>query len=96
MDTVEDGALAVDVIKNKGMDYYDFVLMDIQMPVMSGYEATEAIRKLPDGDKLVIIALSANAFEEDIKKSLSFGMNAHVAKPIDVKLLLDTMKKLDR
>ena len=64
------------------------------MPVMNGYEATKAIRALPDGDKAIIIALSANAFEEDVQKSLSMGMNAHVAKPIDVNTLFDTMRYL--
>lgn len=94
VDTAEDGVFAVKAITEKGTDYYDFVLMDIQMPVMNGYEATKAIRALPGGDKVTIIALSANAFEEDIKKSLDSGMNAHVAKPIDVKALLETMQGL--
>ena len=68
----------------------------IQMPVMDGYEATKAIRALPGGDAVPIIALSANAFEEDIQKSLSIGMNAHVSKPIDLNMLLDTMRGLAR
>lgn len=68
--------------------------MDIQMPVMDGYEATKEIRALPGGDAVPIIALSANAFEEDVQKSLSIGMNAHVAKPIDVNILFETMKGL--
>ena len=62
------------------------------MPVMNGYEATRAIRSLPNGEKAVIIALSANAFQEDIQRSLAEGMNGHIAKPINVKTLLDTMK----
>lgn len=94
VDTAEDGAFALKAIEEKGIDFYDFILMDIQMPVMDGYQATKAIRALPDGDKLTIISLSANAFEEDVKKSLEVGMNAHVAKPIDVKNLLKTMKEL--
>lgn len=65
------------------------------MPVMDGYEATKAIRALPRGDRATVIALSANAFEEDIQKSLSMGMNAHVAKPLDVNVLFETMKNLD-
>ena len=92
VDTAEDGTFAVKAIEEKGTDYYDFILMDIQMPVMDGYEATKAIRALPDGDKVIIIAVSANAFEEDVQKSLSSGMNAHVAKPIDVNALFETMK----
>ena len=96
VDTAEDGVIALKAINEKGTDYYDFVLMDIQMPVMDGYEATKAIRALQGGDRVTIISLSANAFEEDIQKSLSMGMNAHVAKPIDVSVLLKTMKKLAR
>ena len=94
VDTAEDGEFAVKAVSEKGTDYYDFVLMDIQMPVMDGYTATKAIRGLPGGDKMVIIALSANAFEEDIRKSLASGMNAHVAKPIDVKNLFEVIKAL--
>ena len=94
VDAVEDGEFAVKAIEEKGVDYYEFVLMDIQMPVMDGYEATKAIRALPGGDKVTIIALSANAFEEDVQKSLSIGMNGHVAKPIDVNILFETMKNL--
>ena len=94
VDATEDGAFAVKAVEEKGTDYYDFILMDIQMPVMNGYEATKAIRALPDGDKMTIIALSANAFEEDVKKSIASGMNAHVAKPIDVKVLFETIQKL--
>ena len=92
VDTAEDGTFAVKAIEEKGTDYYDFILMDIQMPVMDGYEATKIIRALPDGDKVIIIAVSANAFEEDVQKSVSSGMNAHVAKPIDVNALFETMK----
>ena len=96
VDTAENGELAVKAVKKNGTDYYDFILMDIQMPVIDGYEATKAIRALPGGDKAIIIALSANAFEEDVQKSLSTGMNAHIAKPIDVNALFDTMKNLTR
>ena len=96
VETAEDGEFAVKDIAAKGTAYYDFVLMDIQMPVMDGYQATRAIRALPGGDKVTIIALSANAFEEDVQKSLASGMNAHVAKPINVKALLETMKELNR
>ena len=83
-------------MEENGVDYYDFILMDIQMPVMDGYAATKAIRTLPGGETVKIIALSANAFEEDIQKSLSMGMNAHVAKPIDVNVLFETMKSLSK
>lgn len=94
IDTAEDGAIAVRKVMEKGPSYYDFILMDIQMPVMNGYEATAEIRKMSGAEKIPIIALSANAFKEDIDKSLSLGMNAHVAKPIDVKNLFETMQGL--
>lgn len=93
VETAEDGSLALDLIKAKGVDYYDFVLMDIQMPVMDGYEATRQIRQLPDGHKARIIAVSANAFAEDKRKSEEAGMNDHIAKPIDIDELISTLKK---
>ena len=94
VETAADGEIAVRTVREKGAAYYDFILMDIQMPVMNGYDATRQIRALPDGGTVPIIALSANAFEEDRRKSLDAGMNAHVAKPIDMRLLTDTMKRL--
>ncbi|MDE7106454.1 MAG: response regulator [Anaeroplasmataceae bacterium] len=91
LDEAEDGHIAV----QKVIDHpkYDFIMMDIQMPVMGGYEATKAIRKLKDQEKnkTPIIAISANAFYEDKQKSLEVGMNAHVAKPIDIQLVLKTL-----
>lgn len=74
--------------------YYDAVLMDVRMPVMGGYEATQVIRSLdhPDHD-LPIIAMTADAFAEDVKRSLECGMNAHVAKPIDVREVLHLLDK---
>ena len=93
VETAENGAAAVEKVTENGAGYYDFILMDIQMPVMNGYEATAAIRKLPGGDRVPIIALSANAFEEDKRKSLEAGMNAHVAKPIDVKTLFGVIEE---
>ena len=94
IDTAEDGAIAVRKVREKGLSYYDFILMDIQMPVMDGYEATAKIRELPGGSKLPIIALSANAFKEDVDRSLAAGMNAHAVKPIDVKALFETIQHL--
>lgn len=82
IDTAENGQIAVDMLKNKGADTYDAVLMDIQMPIMNGYEASREIRSL--GDKYMnipIIALSANTFASDIKEAAEAGMNAHVSKP---------------
>ena len=94
IETAEDGALAVKYVIEKGVDYYDFILMDIQMPVMGGYEATAEIRSLTGGDRIPIIALSANAFKEDVDKSLKAGMNDHVAKPIDPAELFKAMAKV--
>ena len=91
VDEVEDGELAVKAVAEHGVEYYDFILMDIQMPVMNGYEATRAIRVLQDGGRIPIIALSANAFAEDKEASLAAGMNDHVAKPIDVTELFAAM-----
>lgn len=94
VESAEDGRAAVEKLKQNGADYYDCILMDIQMPYMNGYEATKAIRSMyPDAD-IPIIALSANAFEEDKMKSLEVGMNAHIAKPIDVPNLLKTLAEL--
>ncbi len=93
VDAVEDGQKVLDVINEKGPSYYDFVLMDIQMPVMNGYEATRAIRQIAGCEKLPIIAVSANAFAEDKTASLEAGMNGHIAKPINVEELFDTLSK---
>ena len=81
------------MIRANGIGAYDFVLMDVMMPVMDGYEATSIIRKLPDGDKLKILAFSANAFEEDREKSLKAGMNGHIAKPLKINELLSELKR---
>ena len=94
VDMAYNGMEAVEMVKQNGMRFYDAILMDIQMPVMNGYEATEAIRALPDdGKPVVIIALSANAFEEDKRKSLSVGMNAHIPKPVNAAELVETLRK---
>ena len=94
VDMACNGMEAVEMVKQNGMRFYDAILMDIQMPVMNGYEATEAIRALPDNGKpVVIIALSANAFEEDKRKSLSVGMNAHIPKPVNAAELVETLRK---
>ena len=93
VDTALNGQLAVDMIRANGIDAYDFVLMDVMMPVMDGYEATSIIRKLPGGDKLKILAFSANAFEEDRQKSLAAGLDGHIAKPLKVDELLSELKR---
>ncbi len=82
----ENGQICADMLKQSPVGYYDAVLMDIRMPVMDGYEATDIIRGMDRPDaSLPIIAMTADAFYEDIQKCLDHGMNAHVAKPIDVK-----------
>ena len=83
VESVTDGCYAVDAVRERPAGYYDLVLMDIQMPVMNGYEATRAIRALDNGASLPILALSANAREEDKKRSLESGMNGHIAKPFE-------------
>ncbi|MEG0722149.1 MAG: response regulator, partial [Lachnospiraceae bacterium] len=74
---------------------FDAILMDIQMPVMNGYKATQAIRKCkhPQAKSIPIIAMTANAFAEDIQKSIAIGMNGHLAKPIEPKQLYDTLEE---
>ncbi len=86
VDTAKDGSVALEKIKNSEPGYYALVLMDIQMPVMDGYAATEAIRKLENRElaKIPIIALSANAFTEDYGKSFESGMDGHFPKPINI------------
>ena len=89
----EDGTKALNAFKESDINGFDAILMDIMMPNMNGYDATKAIRQLDRADALTvpIIAMSANAFEEDIKKSLEMGMNAHLAKPINVAELIKTL-----
>lgn len=93
VDAVENGAVAVKRLRRKGVDTYDLILMDIQMPVMDGYEATRIIRnKIRGGSEIPIIALSANAFERDKINSLRAGMNAHLSKPINADVLCEVIK----
>ena len=76
--------------------YYDVILMDIQMPNMDGYEASKQIRALEDKQKAAvpIVAVTANAFEEDRKNALEAGMNGHLAKPYDIPAIIETLKEL--
>ena len=94
IDNAENGRICVDMFEKSEVGYYKATLMDIRMPEMSGYEASEAIRKQnrPDCD-LPIIAMTADAFSDDVKKCLDAGMNAHTAKPIDVKEVARLLKK---
>ena len=94
VDTAEDGDIGVELVKEKGIDYYDIILMDIQMPRMNGYEATKEIRRLFPDKHVPIIALSANAFEEDKQKSRDSGMDDHQSKPIVVPELMEAIRRL--
>lgn len=91
-----DGKQAVSNFSDKPEGYYDAILMDIQMPVMNGYEATRAIRQLPrpDARQIPIVAMTANAFAEDVEASMAAGMTAHVAKPIDIDLLYAVLSRV--
>ena len=90
----ENGREAVEMLRQAGPGYYRLILMDVQMPVMNGYEATRAIRQLEDRQlaSIPILAMTANAFEEDRQAALECGMNGHIPKPIDVANLLDTLE----
>ena len=90
-----DGPLCVAALQNHPADYYDAILMDIQMPHMNGYQATQTIRQLPDARRNIpIIAMTANAFDEDRQKALEVGMNEHLAKPIDLDALFKTLERV--
>ena len=94
VDRVEDGVQCVSRIEQKPAGTYDLILMDIQMPNMDGYKATEVIRDLSDKNKanIPIIAMTANAFEEDRKKALAKGMNGHIAKPVDIEKMREILQ----
>ena len=90
-----DGLLCVAALQNHPADYYDAILMDIQMPHMNGYQATQTIRSLRDSRRNIpIIAMTANAFDEDRQKALEVGMNEHLAKPIDLDALFETLERV--
>ena len=94
--TANDGKAAVDEFTASEPGTFDCILMDLMMPVMSGYEAARVIRALEraDAGTVPIIALSANAFEEDIAMAKAAGMNEHLAKPVDMGVMFKTMQKL--
>lgn len=96
LEIAENGQIAVDMLKKSKPGYYQLVLMDVQMPVMNGYEAASAIRRLEDKElaSIPILAMTANAFEEDKQKAFRCGMNGHIAKPIDIKHLFEMLGKV--
>ena len=98
IERVENGIQCVDRIMEMPAGTYDMILMDIQMPKMNGYKATQTIRHLPDKDKacIPIIAMTANAFEEDKRKAIAAGMNGHIAKPIQVDNMLSILSEIIR
>jgi signal transduction histidine kinase/CheY-like chemotaxis protein len=96
IEEAEDGSVAVNKLLEKGEGYYNAVLMDIQMPIMDGYTAARTIRSFENKNlaNIPIIALSANAFEEDKQKSLEVGMNGHLSKPININELMETLSQI--
>ena len=95
LEWAENGKICLEKFSQSPLYYYDAILMDVRMPVMNGYEATAAIRALDrkDAASLPIVAMTADAFAEDVKKCMDSGMNAHVAKPINVKEVCRQLEK---
>ncbi len=93
VEIAENGQIALDMLTRAEPDYYQLILMDVQMPVMNGYDAARAIRALenPALSSIPILAMTANAFEEDKQAALQCGMNSHISKPIDIAKLLETL-----
>jgi len=96
VETAQNGQIAVEMVQNSPAGYYDAILMDIQMPVMDGYEASHKIRSLEKKElaEIPIIALTANVSDEDKKKALSNGMNAHIAKPLDINVMYEVLNNI--
>ena len=96
VDHAENGQIAVDMFSGSAEYYYDAILMDVRMPVMTGLEATAGIRAIdrPDAKTIPIIAMTANAFDEDVQRSLQAGMNAHLSKPVEPDHLFETLELL--
>ena len=95
-EVAENGQIALEMLKKSEPGYYQLVLMDVQMPVMNGYEAVREIRQLENGKlaSIPVIAMTANAFEEDKQEALRNGMDGHIAKPINIEVLFDTLNKV--
>ena len=95
LEWAENGEICFNMFQKSETGYYDAILMDIRMPVMTGYESTEAIRALqrPDAQSIPIIAMTADAFSEDVQRCLDCGMNAHTAKPINLDEVLFLLRR---
>ena len=95
LEWAENGQICTEMFEKAEPYYYDAILMDVRMPIMTGYEATQAIRasKKPDAQTIPIIAMTADAFSEDIQKCLESGMNAHTAKPVNIEELIMLLKR---
>jgi len=95
-DHAENGQIAVEMFTQSAVGEYSAILMDVRMPVMNGLEAAEAIRALDraDAKTVPIIALTANAFDEDVQRSLQAGMNAHLTKPVESDHLFETLEQM--
>lgn len=95
VELAKNGEECIQMLEAQPVGYYDLILMDIQMPKMNGYEATEQIRKRTDGcENIPIVAMTANAFEEDRKKAFAVDMNGHIAKPIDTTALFTELERI--
>ena len=96
VERAKDGIECISMLENHPAAYYDLILMDIQMPNMNGYRAAAAIREMVDKElaDIPIVAMTANAFEEDKKRALEVGMNAHISKPVNIRALEETLGKL--
>ena len=95
-EVAENGRIAVDMFGGRPVGYYDAILMDMRMPEMDGLEATRLIRAMdrPDASTIPIIALTANAFDEDVQRSMQAGLNAHLSKPVEPEALFETLENL--
>ncbi|MCD8233687.1 MAG: response regulator [Cloacibacillus porcorum] len=98
VDIAENGREALDKFRSAAPGFYDAILMDIRMPVMDGLEVTRLIRadERDDAKKIPIIAMSANAFDEDVRLSLDAGMDVHLSKPVEPQLLYETLEKFTK
>ena len=98
VDLAENGQIAVEKFAAAEPGYYAAILMDMRMPVMDGLEATRRIRAMerPDAKEIPIIALTANAFDEDVQRSMQAGLNAHLSKPVEPEILFETLEELVR